>query len=57
MSMIEALRGVYGVEIPRVGEFHANSIGELYNNVIDLNKLDHDVVLRWWRMLRNYVKA
>ena len=55
MSMIEALRGVYGVEIPRVGEFHANSIGELYNNVIDLNKLDHDVVLRWWRMLRDYV--
>ena len=55
MSMIEALRRVYRVDIPRVGEFRANTIGELYDNVINLNRLDHDVVLQWWRMLHDYV--
>lgn len=55
MSMIEALRRVYRVDIPLVGEFRAYTIGELYDNVIDLNRLDHDAVLRWWRMLLDYV--
>ena len=55
MSMIEALSRVYRVDIPRVGEFRANTIGELYDNVINLNRLDHDVVLQWWRMLHDYV--
>lgn len=55
MSMIEALRHVNHVEVPRAVEFRANTIDELYDNVINLNRLDHDVVLQWWRMLHDYV--
>ena len=55
MSMIEALRDVGAVDIPRVRGFHADTIGELYENVISLNRLDYDTMLQWWRMLCDYV--
>lgn len=54
MSMEEALKHVYSVNIPPVEEFHANTIRELYENVINLNRLDHDTVLQWWKMLHEY---
>ncbi|MBQ3287922.1 MAG: hypothetical protein IJH50_00755 [Kiritimatiellae bacterium] len=54
MSMIEALIHLLGVAFAPVTDAHADTIDELYESIINVNQLDHDTVLNWWRALVDY---